>query len=208
MAELDRIGIGGWLPQRDESGNISIASSTWFAITLNKDNARRAFTREGQPYRVISAPEAFGTLLAIKVSRPWLEGTKQGALTLKAYTDNKGSTFALNRLTTTKFPLNIVVMEIATILEELGLRLDLKWVPRDLNEEADRLSKGDFEGFTPNNRIQLNTEDIQWDRLDELMTLGEDFYHENQRLRESSKQANVITAKRRRGNKLRGREPW
>ena len=70
------------------------------------------------------------------------------------------------------------------------------------------MSKGDFEGFTPNNRIQLNTEDIQWDRLDELMTLGEDFYHENQRLRERSKQANVITAKRRRGNKLRDREPW
>ena len=208
MAEQERIGIGGWLPQRDEAGSISTAASPWFSITLDRDSARWAFTRAGQPYRVISALEAFGTLLAIKVFSPWLEGVKQGALTLKAFTDNKGNTFALNRLATTKFPLNVVVMELATILESLNLHLDLNWVPRELNEEADRLSKGVHDGFTPSNRVQLSPEDVKWERLNQLMTLGETFYAENQRLRDHNRGALVSTAKRRRGNKLRDREPW
>ena len=99
-------------------------------------------------------------------------------------------------------------MELATVLESLNLHLDLNWVPRELNEEADRLSKGVHDGFTPSNRVQLSPEDVKWERLNQLMTLGETFYDENQRLREHNRGALVSTAKRRRGNKLRDREPW
>ena len=39
-------------------------------------------------------------------------------------------------------------MEMAVQMEDLNVRLDVNWTPRDYNEEADRLSNGNSEGFT------------------------------------------------------------
>ena len=208
MAEDGRIGIGGWLPRENSRGAICTASSPWFAVTLDERNARWAFTRGGQPYRVIAALEAFGTLLAVKVFRPWLRDVKREALVFRAYSDNQGNTYALNRLSTTKFPLNVVIMELAISLEELDLQLDLRWVPRHLNEEADRLSKGNFNGFSDHNRLHLTNADLKWDTLENFMKLGEGFERENKQLRQRQKLTRASFTKRRKGDKLRDRDPW
>ncbi len=208
MADKDRIGVGGWLPTRDEHGQISTEISPWFAVVLDRNNASWAYCRDGQPFRVIAALEAFGTLLAVRAFRPWLQGSGRGCLTLKAFTDNKGNSFALNRLSTTKFPLNVVVMELAIVLEELALLLDLRWVPRELNEEADRLSNGVTTGFSSKHRIRIEASDLTWPSLEQRMSLGEDFHRENNRLRGCGMFKAARIAKRRRGDRLRDREPW
>ncbi len=70
---------------------------------------------------------------------------------------------------TTTFPLNGLVMELAVLLEELQIKFVLQWLPRDLNEEADRLSKGDYRGFDPVRRLPVHPADLEWTWLPQLM---------------------------------------
>ena len=71
-----------------------------------------------------------------------------------AETDNQGNPFATAKLLSTKFPLNVLLMQLATLMENSGHYLNLKWVPRDQNQLADALTNEDFSSFTPNKRVQ------------------------------------------------------
>eukprot|EP00971_Amphidinium_carterae_P138427 2742957-Amphidinium_carterae.1 len=62
----------------------------------------------------------------------------------------------MDGLLTTKFPAFLVLIELADKLEELGLDLNLHWVPRDQNIEADALTNGVFYGFDPDKRIHID----------------------------------------------------
>ena len=55
----------------------------------------------------------------------------------------------IERLMTTKFPLNVILMELVCQLQKRQYHLDLQWIPRLQNIEADALTNGDFEGFCP-----------------------------------------------------------
>ncbi len=206
-AQGDQIGIGGWLPTRGTNGEISIGRSPWFAIDLDRTSAPWAFSKGGQPFRAIAALEALGTLLAVRLFAPWLKGDLRGSVVLRAYTDNQGNVAALGRLATTKFPLNCVTMELATILESLNFSLDLRWLPRDKNGEADRLSKGDFTGFASENRITVTAAELGWNVLPDLMSMGEAFHKEVQRKKSDGHLA-TLTRKKRRGERLRDVDPW
>ena len=48
-----------------------------------------------------------------------------------------------------KYPLSIVVMELSVQLRKYDLDLDLGWVPRAQNTEADALTNEEFSGFDP-----------------------------------------------------------
>ncbi len=201
------IGIGGWLPMKNGEGEISTAISPWFAIRLTREVAPWAFTKQGEPYRSIAALGAVGTLLAIKLFSPWLTGGLRGAVSLRAYTDNQGNVSALSRLTSSTYPLNCVAMELATTLEQLDLRLDLRWLPRGLNAEADALSKGQFAGFTAAHRISVSSDSLAWHVLPSLMELGAEFYRDIQQ-RKALGEAGAVGPKRRRADRLRNRDPW
>ena len=71
-----------------------------------------------------------------------------------AETDNQGNPFATAKLLSTKFPLNVLLMQLATCMEVSGLYLNLKWVPRDENKLADALTNEDFSSFTPSKRVR------------------------------------------------------
>ena len=55
---------------------------------------------------------------------------------------------------TTAFPLCAVAMGLAAQLEERKAGLFPEWVPRAVNQEADRLADGRFEGFAKELRIE------------------------------------------------------
>ncbi len=200
------IGIGGWLPQVGADGKTDTARSPWFAIRLTRAEAPWAFAKGGQPFRTIASLEALGTLLAVRLFSPWLAGGMRGTVTLRAFTDNQGNVSALSKLMTTKFPLNCVIMEVATLLEELSLRLDLHWLPRDRNEEADRLSKGCYDGFNPENRVGHDAASLHWNSLPDLMSLGEDLFRDMQQ--RALHDGRGPRRKRRRGERLRDKDPW
>ena len=57
---------------------------------------------------------------------------------------------------TTKFPLSIVLMELAEQLEAANLLLNVCWRPREENEPADALTTGVFRGFDPGLRVSVS----------------------------------------------------
>ncbi len=150
--------------------------------------------------------------MAVKLFAPWIRGRSTGAITLKAYTDNQGNVAALGRLSTTTFPLNCVVMELAVLLEDLQVKLDLHWIPRDLNDEADKLSKGVHDGFDQAKRLQVSPGDLKWNLLPQLMEVGLKFHEETcaerARLKAGKRTQPGTGAKAKRGKRLRDREPW
>ncbi len=98
-------------------------------------------------------------------------------------------------------------MELAATLEQLDLRLDLRWLPRGLNAEADALSKGQFAGFTAAHRISVSSDSLAWHVLPSLMEIGAEFYRDIQQ-RKALGEAGAVGPKRRRADRLRNRDPW
>ena len=73
---------------------------------------------------------------------------------MTASVDNQSNGFTLDKFGTTKYPLGLVLMELAEQLEAANLLLGVCWRPREENEPADALTNGDFAGFRPERRVQ------------------------------------------------------
>ena len=85
-----------------------------------------------------------------------------GLATLSCGTDNQGNSYLLDKLMTTKYPLGIVLIELAC---QLGLRracLHARWIPRLQNEEADALTDGEFDHFDHKLRIPVELDKLKF----------------------------------------------
>ena len=176
------VGIGGWAPSRDSLGCLSTWESPWFSLKITEEDAPWAFEK-GAPYRAIASLEALATLVGVVA---FSQGTPEFAdttATLLGKTDNKGNQFALTKLQSSKFPLCLLTMELSAQLELRSQRLQLRWAPREVNAEADRLANGVWEGFDPKKRIQVEMRSGKWIVLDKLMALGSEFYKHIKELR-------------------------
>ena len=110
-------------------------------------------------------------MVAVKAFGASAEPRSDGILVVPGFTDNRGNKFVLTRLQTTKFPLCLILMELASLLEERGQRLEMTWSPREVNVEADRLAEQDFRGFTSELRVdaEIYGNNAHWLVLDKLM---------------------------------------
>ena len=123
---------------------------------------------------------------------------------VQGFGDNRGNKYALSHLQSSKYPRCVLVMELSAQLEKRSQRLELTWVPREGNEEADRLSNGDCRGFCESNRVQFQMQQQKWIVLTDLMAVGKDMTEEKEK-RKSDHKAAQGKAKR---PALRVREPW
>ncbi len=199
----DQIGIGGWLPMNGADGRISTSASPWFSVTLDRESAPWAYTKGGQPFRTIAALEGLAMVYAVKCFRPWLGTSGFGCVHFPSFTDNQGNSHALNRLMTSRFPLICVIMELATILDEHDLRMQVTWTPREFNSQADALSNGVLEGFAPERRIDADPKTMNWQVLDRAMAEGTQYYQELPK-----PYTGPPARKRARQERLRVRDPW
>ena len=95
----------------------------------------------------------------------------------------------------------------ANQLERLELELDLAWVPREQNEESDRLSKGCFDGFSEERRMEVVLEDCDLPVIAKLMEVAQSLDEEIVQ-RKTSKEAKVPGGKAKAHEKLRLTQPW
>ena len=132
-----------------------------------------------------------------------------GTIGLTGITDNLGNTFSVSELMSAKFPVVVILVELAAQLRRRELELDLQWVPRDQNEEADALTNAEFGGFDPNLRVPLEAGSIRWEVLPEMLGAAEQLYQEVQAAK-SKGPGNSCTKgpKAKPGEKLRDRDPW
>lgn len=210
-AEGENVAIGGW---RCREGRPT-RESEWFATTLNRRNAPWAFAR-GEAFRTIASLELLGALVSVMVLLPVAEirTSTVGLATLSCGTDNQGNSYLLDKLMTTKFPLGVVLMELAC---QLGLRracLHARWIPRLQNEEADALTNGEFGHFDSKLRIPVELDQLNFLVMDDLFGEGEAYVQELAALKELEKLkkrksgGQASKRKTKKGTTLRERDPW
>ena len=177
-ADKDEVAIGGWMPRKDAAGSISVSESPWFAISLSEENAPWAFSK-GQAYKTISSLELFASLIATMVfdPAPSVDGAlRVGTISVSGFTDSQVAAKVLARGMSTSYPLCLVTMELAAQLERRGLDLELEWLPRDANKEADALSNLLFDEFDAGHRISVSLADLPWLVLPDLLKQGEEIF--------------------------------
>jgi len=210
-AEGETATIGGWLPRRDGAGRIDLAASPWFYVELNDVVAPWAYEKDRQPFRVIASLEALAVLVAIlTLTDPAPGSNRRGTVMLPLMTDNRGNSFALTRLMTTKYPLCLLVMELAVALEDRALALTAEWAPREWNAEADALTNARFEGFSPDRRVPFDIGSHPWRVLGGLLDDGRAFYREAQAARSAARLGAIAAPKKVRGKRvsLKETDPW
>ena len=191
-AEGDTVRLGGW-QVADEAGRpVDPIDAWWYVLTLDRVCAPWAY-RRGEPFRTIASLELFGTLISAMIFLPrFPKGAGAlGKISVGGSTDNRGNTFAVTKLMTTKFPLVAFVAEMAVQMEEGAWDLELEWVPRDQNIEADAITNQDFSAFTASREIKVDCATLKFKVLNEMLALGDTFYEE----RESAKEAAKLRAK-------------
>ena len=85
-----------------------------------------------------------------------------------AGTDNQGNEHLVKKMMTTKFPLCLVAMELASQLSSRHLDLNLAWRRRDTNAEADALTDEEFGAFDPAMRLDAARVSQQFMVMNEL----------------------------------------
>jgi hypothetical protein len=209
--------VAGWEPAYAQDGSIDKGRSRWFEVTLTRENASWAFEKDGEPFRVIASLEALATIIGFIIFGPPPGGETPRRTTseLLGFTDNRGNTFSLVKLMTTRYPLCCLVMEFAAQQESRSTKVDLRWAPRERNEEADILTRRDFRGFAEGLRVPFDVATYPWLVLDDLLNSGKSFYDEMDQLklnrREKEKEGGREARRGRGGKKprtLRERDPW
>ena len=205
----EEIVIGGW----ETWGRLEQKAARWFSIRLNRKNAPWAYLK-GDPFRSIASLELVGVLAAVMILAPgaaWASG--EAAATLTALTDNLGYAHVLKKFGSSKYPLSIIAMELATQLDRHGVDLDLQWVPRWQNQEADDLTNERFEDFDERSRIVVQFEELEFVVMNRLLTKAGELDREL-RLRKTPKEAKLASLKeekekvKSKKGQMRWQDPW
>ena len=174
-------------------------------MELTPVNAGWAFVKgvDGS-YKFIASLELFATLICVILFVPRSEEKHcHGVITLSGQTDNSGNTYVVNKLMSTKFPLNVILMELTEQLDARGAWLDLFWKSRNANVEADALSNFDVEGFDLAFRQETDIVNYNWLVMSELLVAGQVFEEAK-----AVHQPLAGTIARRPGKKFRELHPW
>ena len=91
-------------------------------------------------------------------------------------------------------------------MQLMQLEMELQWIPREQNVEADALTNLEFEAFDPSKRIAVQLENLDFRILPELMQLAAKVDEEIV-LKKSSKEKEK-PAKPDPSKKLRVSQPW
>ena len=143
---------------------------------------------------------------------PW-KSEAVGTATFTCGTDSQGNSFLLDKLLTTKYPLGVVLMELACQSSRKRASLRARWIPRFQNEEADALTNSDFRHFKAENRVDVRLDQLEFLVMDSLFAVGEAYLEELAQLKEGEKrrvESEGVTParKRKKGEPLRERDPW
>ena len=110
-----------------------------------------------------------------------------------------------------KFPIAPLLIELSEQLRARQAELHLTWVPRQYNEEADALSNLNFKDFDQERRVPFDMAEVRWLVFHELIQVTADMFKSINEERERRKEMKQAVPKRHavRGNKrLKWTDPW
>ena len=206
-AEAGRAWIGGW----EVNGNQATENSRWFSMEVTAKQAPWVYAKANDPQRVIAALEMLATIVAIILFDPEKKRGGHSGCVLTGTTDNKGNSYIVKKLASTKWPLTTLLLELSEQLRMRKAILDLEWRRRDDNSEADALTNCDFKGFNPDLRVGATFDQIEWLVLPEIMGASQDLYKDVVRQREEIRQSKVKpipVPKAKVQQRLKWKDPW
>ena len=89
--------------------------------------------------------------------------------------------------------------------------LELNWIPREQNTEADELSNMETRRFQDKHRVKVVVEELKFTLLDELLDQGEKLYQLIEKVKDATPSPGLPTAKKRKRKpetRLRATHPW
>ena len=118
----------------------------------------------GEAFRTIASLELLGALVGVMTLMPVEEFETEalGSVTMICGTDHQGNSFLLDKLLTTKYPLGVILMELAAQGGLRGAVLRADGIPRLENEEADALTNWEFHHFNPALRAEVDLEKLNF----------------------------------------------
>ena len=125
--------------------------------------------------------ELFATLLCVVTFGDTLARRGTGRRGATGRHGQLGNTFAVTMLTSSKFPLVVILAELAAQLSKRNMAVNLGGVPRDQNEEADALTNGDFASFDAKLRVNFDVTEISWLILPRMLEVAEQIYEKVRR---------------------------
>ena len=102
-------------------------------------------------------------------------------------------------------------MEISAHMQQEDQELDLNWVPREQNCEADELSNMDTKRFREENKVECDLDRLQFIILPELLDEGERLYQLVEKVKAAAPvpmSAPGRKRKRKPETRLRATHPW
>ena len=200
--ESDHCVLGGF--EFDPSR--STKESRWFSVRLTPEEAPWIFEK-GHASKTIAATELMATLLAVHCfvpvpDRPALPST--GVICCQGVTDNQTNSYVVAKFMTTAFPLAAILMQLTCMLSQRNLWLNLQWVPRTENTEADSLTNGDFSLFSLENRVEIVMDNLPLDVMRALVERGTAFVQEIEALKAHNRTTGRIRGRLRK----RARTDW
>jgi len=108
-----------------------------------------------------------------------------------------------------KFPLVVILTELSAQMRAKNLELDLEWIPRNQNEEADAITNGQTGAFDQRRKIEVDVSALPFLVLDKMVVVADDLY-EQVRARRAEKQFDGRCDAGARGKKrpLKETDPW
>ena len=177
-AETDFVVLGGW---KSEGGQLP-QEAQWFSLRLTKEEIPWLFEK-GHGSRTVAASELLATLLAVHLFAPDRTGEIDRvasfvATSVEGITDNKGNSYVVKKLLSTKLPLGAVVMQLASVLARKAIWLNLTWKPREENTLADALTNEDFSCFDQAKRREVAWSEVPKDIMERVNELATEFVKE------------------------------
>ena len=135
-------------------------------------------------------------------------------MTMSGVTDNAGNEALIVKCMTSKFPLYLMLIELAEQLNVRNMTVDLQWQMRDRNQAADDLTNEIFNEISPELRINPELGKIEWlvlpRILKEAIALHEEVKH--RKLENLSKGLDAVIhsrpTRKRKAEGLRTSDPW
>ena len=210
-AEGQEVAIGGW----ECAGGCPPGKARWFRLSLTRQNAAWAFCR-GEPFRTIAPIELFATLISLVVFGPKWRAHTRGRILLSGQINNLGNVSVLSRMMSSKFPLIVIMTELAERLRDWDLDMGLDWIPRNQNEEADGLTNGMVSPFSAELEVKVDLKDLGLKTLERMWPVADDLYKEVLEKKALSKEkgvaslsgATTMSSPRSKAKPLRERDPW
>ena len=95
-------------------------------------------------------------------------------------------------------------------MKRMSMKVVVEWTLRAGNREADHLANLEYRRFSPQNRVNVNLAQMQWDVLPDVLSLGRSAEDDVRRLKESGQclQRNVKRRMRKPDERTRLKDPW